>query len=103
GTDFAIPPYPHPPAADGGPCQDPRPLRRPTARTLRSCCARRPGRRAAGGAVRPAPFLRGRVMPRTACPCCGRKLRVPDHLAGRRVSCPRCQEPLVIPAAPGLS
>src|SRR5262245_47447953 len=38
-------------------------------------------------------------MPKTVCPCCGRKLRVPDHLAGRRVTCPRCNEALAVPEA----
>lgn len=28
----------------------------------------------------------------TTCPSCGRKLRVPEHLTGRRVKCPSCQE-----------
>ena len=39
-----------------------------------------------------------RAMPTIACPCCGHKMRVPDHLAGRRVSCPRCREAVVAPA-----
>jgi predicted Zn finger-like uncharacterized protein len=28
------------------------------------------------------------------CPSCGRKFRVPDALAGRKVKCPQCGEPI---------
>jgi hypothetical protein len=37
-------------------------------------------------------------MPRVYCPTCRRNLRVPDHLAGRRVTCPGCEEPIQVPA-----
>jgi hypothetical protein len=40
-------------------------------------------------------------MLRVCCPLCGRKLRIPDHLAGRRVSCHRCEEPVRIPRGQG--
>src|SRR5690349_3319550 len=36
-------------------------------------------------------------MPAVSCPSCRKKVRVPDHLAGRRVTCPRCDEVLVVP------
>jgi hypothetical protein len=36
-------------------------------------------------------------MPRVFCPVCGRKLRIPDDLAGRRVCCPECEEPVRVP------
>jgi hypothetical protein len=31
------------------------------------------------------------------CPNCGRTLRVPERLSGKRVTCPGCQNPLTIP------
>lgn len=31
------------------------------------------------------------------CSSCRKKLRVPDHLAGRRVTCPRCDEVIQVP------
>lgn len=36
---------------------------------------------------------------RTSCSACGVKLKVEDHLAGRTVRCPSCQQPIVIPTA----
>jgi hypothetical protein len=33
----------------------------------------------------------------TTCPVCKKKLRIPDHLAGRRVTCPRCGEAVRAP------
>jgi hypothetical protein len=36
-------------------------------------------------------------MLRVCCPVCGRKLRVPDDLAGRRVCYPECEEPVRVP------
>jgi hypothetical protein len=36
-------------------------------------------------------------MPAVACPCCRKRLRVPDHLAGRKVTCPRCDEVIRVP------
>ena len=39
-------------------------------------------------------------MPSITCPFCRRKLRVPDRLAGRRVSCPRCHQAVAVPAPP---
>ncbi len=40
-------------------------------------------------------------MLRVCCPVCGRKLRVPDDLAGRRVGCPECEEPVRVPPGQG--
>jgi hypothetical protein len=41
-------------------------------------------------------------MPITvACPC-GRRLRAPDHLAGKSARCPGCQTSVAIPAASGF-
>ena len=31
-------------------------------------------------------------MPTVACPACQRKLRIPDDLPGRKVTCPRCHQ-----------
>lgn len=31
------------------------------------------------------------------CPSCHKKIRPPDHLAGRRVVCPRCEAVLTVP------
>jgi Protein of unknown function (DUF4013) len=39
-------------------------------------------------------------MPTTTCPKCGANGRVPDTFIGRRVRCPRCQEPFTVTAAP---
>ncbi len=36
-------------------------------------------------------------MLRVCCPVCGRKVRVPDDLTGRRVRCPECEEPIRTP------
>jgi hypothetical protein len=36
-------------------------------------------------------------MPSVRCPSCRKHLRVPDHLGGRRVTCPKCDEVLVVP------
>jgi hypothetical protein len=40
-------------------------------------------------------------MLRVSCPVCGRKLRVPDDLASRRVRCPECEESVRIPLGRG--
>jgi hypothetical protein len=31
------------------------------------------------------------------CPSCRRKIRVPEHLAGRKVTCPKCEAVIVLP------
>jgi len=36
-------------------------------------------------------------MPKVLCPSCHRKLRVPDRLAGREITCPRCNEAVPVP------
>ncbi|HEY7311385.1 MAG TPA: hypothetical protein VH643_18635 [Gemmataceae bacterium] len=36
-------------------------------------------------------------MPEVVCPTCCKKLRPPDRLAGRRVTCPRCEAILTVP------
>jgi hypothetical protein len=36
-------------------------------------------------------------MPEVVCPTCHKKLRPPDRLAGRRVTCPRCEAVLTVP------
>ena len=36
-------------------------------------------------------------MPVVVCPHCHKKLRPPDRLAGRRVTCPRCEAVLTVP------
>jgi hypothetical protein len=36
-------------------------------------------------------------MPRIVCPSCRKKFHPPDHLAGRRVMCPRCDGVIVVP------
>jgi hypothetical protein len=36
-------------------------------------------------------------MPRIVCPSCHKKLNPPDHLAGRRLICPRCDAVIVVP------
>lgn len=36
-------------------------------------------------------------MPRIACPTCRKKIHLPSHLAGRRVTCPRCDAAITIP------
>ena len=35
----------------------------------------------------------------TNCPSCDRQLRVKDELAGKKVRCPECKEPVAIDAA----
>lgn len=37
-------------------------------------------------------------MPKIVCPSCAKKMRLPDHLAGRRVMCTRCDAVIAIPA-----
>lgn len=37
-------------------------------------------------------------MPEVVCPSCRRKIHPPEHLAGRRVICPRCEAVIVVPA-----
>lgn len=36
-------------------------------------------------------------MAEVTCPSCRKKIHPPDHLAGRRVMCPRCQAVLTVP------
>lgn len=40
-------------------------------------------------------------MPEVICPSCRKKIHPPERLAGRRVSCPRCEAVLTVPE--GLS
>lgn len=41
-------------------------------------------------------------MPITiACPSCKARLQAPDNTAGKRVKCPKCQNPIPVPAAGG--
>ena len=35
------------------------------------------------------------------CPTCAAKINAPDKAAGKRVKCPKCGEPLVVPSATG--
>lgn len=37
-------------------------------------------------------------MPVLDCPHCDNRVRLPDTAAGKRVRCPRCQEPFRVPA-----
>src|SRR5436190_7209076 len=34
------------------------------------------------------------------CPHCQKTMQVPDNVAGKRVSCPSCKQPFMVPAAP---
>lgn len=36
------------------------------------------------------------------CPACGKKLKTPDKLAGKRVTCPACKKSLAVPAASAM-
>lgn len=36
-------------------------------------------------------------MPQISCPSCRKKINPPDHLAGRRVMCPKCEAVIVVP------
>ncbi len=40
-------------------------------------------------------------MHRFSCPVCGKHLKAPDAKAGKKIMCPRCNEPVVIPAETG--
>src|SRR5437764_6779 len=40
---------------------------------------------------------------RVRCPSCRRGLHIPDDLAGRRVTCPRCGNPVVVPQAEAVA
>src|SRR5438105_9025445 len=40
------------------------------------------------------------LMVRFACPSCNATLKAPEERAGARVNCPRCGQPLEVPAAP---
>jgi hypothetical protein len=42
-------------------------------------------------------------MPELRCPSCHKKLRPPDRLAGKRVTCPRCEAVLTVPLVVGSS
>ncbi len=47
-----------------------------------------------------APLVADRTtMPIAATCACGKKLQVKDELAGKKVRCPNCKQPLTIPAA----
>ncbi|MHB1426404.1 MAG: hypothetical protein ACYC3I_24845 [Gemmataceae bacterium] len=37
-------------------------------------------------------------MAEIVCPSCRKRIHPPDHLAGRRVTCPRCNAVVVVPA-----
>jgi DNA-directed RNA polymerase subunit RPC12/RpoP len=37
---------------------------------------------------------------KAVCARCGQKIKAAEHHAGKRVKCPRCQEPLTLPPAP---
>src|SRR6185437_8383850 len=41
----------------------------------------------------------GSVMPEVVCSHCRKKLRPPARLAGRKVTCPRCEAVLTVPLA----
>jgi hypothetical protein len=45
----------------------------------------------------------GSLMPEVRCPSCRKKIRPPDHLAGKRVTCPRCEAVLTVPLLVGSS
>ena len=32
-------------------------------------------------------------MPSTSCPFCGKRLKFPESLAGKKIRCPGCKEP----------
>lgn len=36
-------------------------------------------------------------MPTLACPTCSRKLKVPETFGGRKINCPHCESPLMVP------
>ncbi len=38
-------------------------------------------------------------MPKIVCPSCGKKMRLPDNLAGRSVMCTRCDAVIAVPAS----
>ena len=38
-------------------------------------------------------------MPELVCSHCRKKLRPPDHLAGKKVTCPRCEAVLMVPVS----
>jgi hypothetical protein len=42
-------------------------------------------------------------MPEVVCPTCRKRLHPPDRLAGRRVTCPRCEAVLTVPFDPDSS
>lgn len=39
-------------------------------------------------------------MPVVTCPSCQRNLRVPEHMAGRQLICPRCMDAVEVPDRP---
>jgi hypothetical protein len=41
-------------------------------------------------------------MIRFKCPSCLKTLKAPDHGAGRKVSCPRCDQQMLIPSVPAV-
>jgi WD40 repeat protein len=63
-----------------------------------------------GPGVRPAAVAEEKTLPPlevapaaalvVACPGCGKKLRAKSELAGKKVKCPQCQQPVPIPAGP---
>jgi len=38
-----------------------------------------------------------------SCDACGARFKAPDHLSGRRVKCPRCQAPFLVPLSASAS
>ena len=44
-------------------------------------------------------LLRESQCPSSSCAACGRQLQAKDELAGKRVRCPQCGQPVAIPAA----
>src|SRR5262249_37761989 len=58
--------------------------------------------RAAAPARAPAPSIaEAAPQVRFHCACCGKRLRAPEHAAGRKGRCRRCGAGVVVPAASG--
>src|SRR5215475_3022416 len=49
--------------------------------------------------VRTPPRWRGPMIP-FPCPSCGKGLQVKEELAGNKLACPHCRQPLSVPTAP---
>src|SRR5262249_36749593 len=67
-----------------------RPGRLPLAPFTSPCRRRR---------VRPSTVGKAKEMLHYRCPACAKSLEVPEGLAGRKVTCPRCPEPSAAPAS----